>query len=384
MDPSRYKLPFSQILNIADGTPRFWTSFDLPIGERINIFNQRDSYFSNINKIKVTIAKESNLGKFHYDNTITVLAQEKFDAGDLVTFVNITGTTDTNYLYSAMTTGDTAQLITGISGETYNGSGATYIDVSYATTQTSNILTPVRYSLPYGSTETNYKFPADFEYYQVITAITVSDAAKIWNTGTTQSFGNVINTPTSSSMWKRYFFINWIREQGYPNVVANPYSFFQNGNEQYILILQRGVDPYSPKYVNEYSLGTLFGTTEFDTNWTITASTRVNIPIQQLTSSQISVQPYDQSSMYYKSYFFKPGITGNNTAGYNFTGFTTTNTAYYGSLDALTTPLPRLTTVLGTAAVNPGTVSGVKIVIRSTTPNNSDNEENKKDDEVVM
>jgi len=348
MDPSRYKLPFSQTLNIADGTPRFWTSFDLPIGERINIFNQRDSYFSNINKIKVTIAKESNLGKFHYDNTITVLAQEKFDAGDLVTFVNITGTTDTNYLYSAMTTGDTAQLITGISGETYNGSGATYIDVSYATTQTSNILTPVRYSLPYGSTETNYKFPADFEYYQVITAITVSDAAKIWNTGTTQSFGNVINTPTSSSMWKRYFFINWIREQGYPNVVANPYSFFQNGNEQYILILQRGVDPYSPKYVNEYCLGNLFGTTEFDSNWTITASTRVNIPIQQLTSSQISVQPYDQSSMYYKSYFFKPGITGNNTAGYNFTGFTTTNTAYYGSLDALTTPLPRLTKVLGT------------------------------------
>jgi len=47
-DPSRYKLPLSQQLNIGGG--RFVASYDLPIGERINIFNLRESYFSNINK----------------------------------------------------------------------------------------------------------------------------------------------------------------------------------------------------------------------------------------------------------------------------------------------------------------------------------------------
>ena len=343
MNPGRYKLPLSQTLNTSDGVSRFVNSYSLPIGERINIFNQRDSYFSNINKIKVTIAKDSNLGKFHYDNTITVLCQEQFQAGDLLTFVNITGTTDTNYLYTGLTTGDTATLVTGISGQTYNGSGATYIDVSYATTQTSNILTPVRYNLPYGSEETNYRFPADFEYYQVITAITVSDAAKIWNTGTTQSFGNVLNTPSISNSWRAVF-------GGYIHIgtnTLNAYDYFQGANEQYIVVLQRGVDPYSPKYVNEYCLGNLFGTTEFDSNWTITASTRVNIPIQKVDTSSMTVQPYNQTNMYYQSYFFKPGTTTSPIAGQSFTGFTTTNTAYYGSLDATTSPLPVKSTING-------------------------------------
>ena len=332
-DESRWKLPFSQTLEVSTGGNRFVTSYDLPVGERINVFNQRESYFSNLNKIKVTIAKDSNLGKFHYDNTITVLSQEQFQAGDLLTFVATTGSTDTNYLYSASTSNG---IITGISGETYNGSGATYVDVSYATTQTTN-MTPVRYSLPYGSSETNYKFPADIEYYQVITAITVSDAAKIWNTGTTQSFGNVLNSPSTHYLWREVGVSNYGIDRIYQ---FNSYEFFEEGNSQYILILQRGVDPYSPKYVTEYCLGNLFGTTEFDPNWTITAATRINIPIQKLNTSSVSVQPYNQDNMYYKSYFFKPGTTTSSVPGQSFTGFSTTNTSYYGSLDASVNPLP--------------------------------------------
>jgi hypothetical protein len=53
---------------------------------------------------------------------------------------------------------------------------------------------------------------------------------------------------------------------------------------QYILILQRGVDPYSPLYNNEYRLGTLFGVAEDDEKFTFTAATRLNIPIQKIMS----------------------------------------------------------------------------------------------------
>lgn len=328
-----YKMPLSQQIDIPDVGVRFNTSHSLPIGERVNIFNQRSSYFANQNKIKVTFAKDSNAGVHHYDNTITVLSQEQFNAGDLLTFVNISGTTDTNYLFSAATSNG---IITGISGETYNGSGSTQINVSYAVSQTQNITTPVVYNLPYGSEETNYKFPADVEYYQVVTALTVSQAAQIWNTGTTQSFGNVINNPSISKRWRRFVF-GWEIER---TVVVNPYDYFESGQDQYILVLQRGVDPYSPKYTNEYCLGTLFGTNESDPNWTVTAQTRVNIPIQKLNVSNMSVQPYDQSNMFYQSYFFKPGTTTTPTPGQSFTGFTTQNTAYYGSLDGLTNPLP--------------------------------------------
>ena len=338
-DTTRYKLPLSQEL-----ISRVVVSASLPIGERINLFNQRDSYFSNINKIKVTIAKDSNSGKFHYDNTITVLSQEQFAAGDLLTFVNLTGTTDTNYLYSALTANG---IITGISGETYNGSGSTYIDVSYATTQTTNVLTPVRYSLPYGSEETNYKFPSDFEYYQVVTAITVSDAAKIWNSNTTQSFGDILYANSNTFRYS-YVSPNLFRHSRWDLETIetfSPYQYFNGGGEQYILILQRGVDPYSPKYTNEYSLGNLFGTNENDQNWTFTANTRVNIPIQKVNHNSPTVQNYNQDEMFYQSYFFQPGTTTTPTAGQSFTGFTTSNTAYYGLLDSTTSPLPNNTTI---------------------------------------
>ena len=361
-DPQRYKLPFSQQLEIPSGGARFVTSDDLPVGERINVFNQRGSYFSNQNKIKVTFAKESNVGKFHYDNTITVLSQEQFNAGDLLTFVSLTGTTDTNYLYSAVTSGVT---ITGISGQTYNGTGTTQINVSYAVSQTTNIATPVVYNLPYGSGETNYKFPADIEYYQVVTALTVSQAAQIWNTGTTQSFGNVLNTTSRSIPWRPRY-LGW----GVDGVAINfnAFNYFEDAQNQYILVLQRGVDPYSPKYVNEYSLGTLFGTNESDPNWVVTAETRVNIPIQKLNVSNMSVQPYDQSNMYYQSYFFKPGTTTSQVPGQSFTGFTTTNTAYYGSLDATTSPLPVGSTTISSSVTNPGVIGNARRIRQSTIP----------------
>jgi hypothetical protein len=338
-DTTRYKIPLSQSL-----ISRTILSTTLPIGERINIFNNRSSYFSGENKIKLTFAKDNNLGKYHYDNTITVLCQEQFEAGDLLTFVNLSATTDTNYLYSASTANG---VITGISGETYNGSGATYVDISYATTQTTNIVTPVRYTLPYGSEETNYKFPSDVEYYQVVTAITVSDAAKIWNKNTIQSFGNILY---SNSQTLRYVYINptFFRSSRWDLEIVenfNPYEYFTDGDSQYILVLQRGVDPYSPKYTNEYSLGNLFGTDENDPNWTFTANTRINIPIQKVTHISPTIQNYNQDEMYFQSYFFKPGTTTTPTAGQSFTGYATTNTAYYGLLDSTTATRPNKTTI---------------------------------------
>ena len=364
-NPISYKLPISQIITLSDNRQRFVQSYDLPVGERINIFNQRSSFFTDINKIKVTVAKDLNAGKYHYDNTLTVLSQEPIPAGTLLSFINITGTTDMNYTYSASTPTGT---ITGISGETYNGTGATTVNVSYAINQVTNSV-PVTYNLPYGSGETNYKFPADVEYFQVVTAITVADAAKLWNTGSTQSFGNVISTPTECTDWISQFlfglgaykFIPY-RNPGLSFVATDYFEAFQT---QYVLVLQRGVDPYSPVYRNEYSLGNIFGTNEFDPNWTFTAETRLNIPIQKLSNPTISVQGYSQNEIFYQSYFFKPGTTTQPIPGQSFTGYNTTNTAYYGSLDA-NGQAPSATPSNVGNIPNPGTTGGARRLTYST------------------
>jgi hypothetical protein len=336
-----YKLPLSQTVALVNGDSTqsaFASSKSLPLGERVNIFNQRKNYFIGKNKMKVTFAKDSNNGKYHYDNTLTVLSTEQYSAGDLLTFINISGTTDTNYLYSA----DTINGVeTGISGTSYNGSGATTINVSYATSQYVNSPTIV-YNLPYGSVENNYKFPADVEYFQVVTALTVSQATSIWNSSDLQSFPNLFESSTGVDFWVRV-----------PNVGTYAHStasidlkasdYFSDFQSQYVLVLQRGVDPYSPKYKNEYSLGDIFGTDESDSNWTFTAETRLNIPIQKLTNTSTTIQGYsNQNDIFYQSYFFSPGVSGSTVSGGQFTGYTTTNTAYYGLLSS------EVTTTYGT------------------------------------
>ena len=338
-DPNRYKLPISQAYNIPSvSIPYANVSQSLPLGERINLFNQRDNFFSGLNKIKVTFAKQLNLGKSHFDNTLTVLSTQEYNSGDLLTFVNVSGSTDINYNYSANTiTGITR----GISGQSYNTIAPTSVSVNYATAQ--YFYNTVNYDLPYGSDNIKYKFPSDVEFYQVVTAITISQAISLWNTGSTQTFPNVLNYPSIINEYNGIPFTSsptntaWI-PTGY-NSTVNPLEFYENYETQYILILQRGVDPYSPKYSNEYGIGKILGLPN-ESDVTITASTRLNIPIQSLNPAySTSVQQHtSQNYINYQSYFFNPGIPGSNVSGEKYTGFTTNNISYYGGLDSNTYP----------------------------------------------
>lgn len=325
-DTNLYKLPYSDGFTISNQTFSL-SSKSLPIGERINLFNQRSNFFTGINKIKVSFSKNENTNKFHYDNTLTVLSQEEYAPGTLLSFVNFSNTNDKNYLYTASTP---SGIVTGISGSTYNGSGQTTVNISYAdptnSSQTTNLTT--NYILPYGSENITYRFPSDIEYYQVVTAITVSQASTIWNSDTTQSFPNVLNEKTIINQYQ----INTGLDQLISIVSVSAVEYLENYESQYILILQRGVDPYSPPYINEYKLGGLFGTNEEDPNWTITATTRLNIPIQKLDTTSISVQPYSQIGMFYQSYFYNPGN--------QYSAFTTTATRFYSRLTKNSSPLP--------------------------------------------
>jgi hypothetical protein len=315
-----FKTPKSSVVRFlsdeSDEDKHFAFSESLTVGERINIFNTRNSYFDNLNKIKVTFAQSSNVGKFHFDNTITVLSNQFYESGQLLTSVNPATTTDKNFLYTAQTENG---VVNGVTGTTIQA--ATSVNVNYAVTQTSD--QTVLYSLPTGSTITRQSYPQDREYYQVVTAITVSDAIKIWNLGELETFPNVLAAPSRLILAKK-------RLRGYrrndKDFLISPLNAFSDIENQYILILQRGVDPYSPKYTNEYRLGRIFGKNIDDTGLTITAQTRLNIPIQKLTQTNISVQPFTQNGMFYPSYFFE--------AGNDFSGFTTSTVGYYGSLDA--------------------------------------------------
>jgi hypothetical protein len=312
---AQYNSTESQVSRLPDtlntfGTPKkvFAISSDIPMAQRINVFNTRKKYFDGVNKISVSFDNPNNATIQHFDNTLTILTQSPLAAGTLLTMVGIDKTEDKNFLY----TGNTGFL--GISGTTLLPNGGP-LSVTYATSQTANATQ--NYFLNTGSTIDNYKFPADLEYYQVLTAITVSDAFAISNSG----FMGILDSSTTIE-WSRRDFGNWVSQTAL-NVKTR--DFFNGFEDQYVLILQRGVDPYSPLYVNRYGIGNLFGLGSENT-LTFTAQTRLNIPIQSLPSGGISVQNHNsQSNIFYPSYFFE--------ATNDFTAFTTSNVGYYSAID---------------------------------------------------
>lgn len=323
----RFKMPKSDVYKLiqADGD-FFGYSHSLTLGERINLFNTRSSYFSGVNKIGVTFSAPYNPGVVHFDNTITVLCNKFYNSGELLTTVDPLTTADLNFKFPS--TGITS----GISGNTVTGSST--INVSYAVTEVQNS-NPVSYFLPEGSIVTTQAFPMDREYFQVVTAITVSQFTSLWNTGTTQYFPNILTSPSDVYLAKEKAlglgFYQTVDEpiysdDKYQKLLQSvvPFDLIENIENKYVLILQRGVDPYSPKYENQYRLGNIFGKNIDDI--VITASTRINIPIQKLDSSSRSVQEFNQNEMFFPSYFFTPGD--------GFSAFSTNTLGFYAALDA--------------------------------------------------
>jgi lipid-A-disaccharide synthase-like uncharacterized protein len=307
--------------NNSDITYEFFSySRDIPFGERINNFNLRQKYFNGSNRISVSF--DTNLNK-HYDNTLVLIYDAPLDSGTLLTFVNPLLTRDVNATY----TGNTGPYVRGIGGTPLNPGDSTYV-VEYCdpSNQLNNL--SVSYLLNTGSTITNYKFPSDVEYFQVLTGITVADASNLWDSSTIGSLPNIMNSGTQVILSSKIPFIGW-NETNFSELQIK--NLFESFSEKYILILQRGVDPYSPLYNNKYGLGKLFGLVNED-DLTITANTRLNIPIQKLPDSTISVQKFtSQNNIFYPSHFFAGDAS-------QFSGFTTSLVGYYGGYDASNRP----------------------------------------------
>jgi hypothetical protein len=395
----------------------FTVATTLPPGERINIYNTRKKYFDNVNKIKVTFNYPSNGGyaapQFHYDNTLTVLVTQDLEVGSLLTFVNPNKTTDKNYLWTGSTTIGGVTL-TGINGTIKNESFVartyyattqttetftdysipsgdsqcflsltlniqnpgliTYLDcvgVKYTTTATTTgsttisnsngvDITSIGGSATYNSNTIikgqacqRYIYPSDIEYYQVLTAITITTSVvagvtyySLPNLGTGPSFWAELNSINGYQLLQEKDGSGWRYSANNSIIAPTPSSYptsaFSDFATQKVLILQRGVDPYSPKLPNRYGIGQIMGWSNPDAV-VITGMTRMNIPIQKLpTGSTTSVQKHNnQNNIYSSSYFYSPGIpssllfpTASTTPGLQFSSYTTSNVGYYGALDS--------------------------------------------------
>ena len=310
----------------------FYTD-DLPIGERINLFNTKGKFFENggVNKIKVSFNNDLN-NTFHYDNTITVVVNSQastlLGTGTMITFVDPQLSLDPNIDNGPYNPQLQNNQVTGTT--TY----PTNLSVVWASSPTVNTSTP--YILP-TPTQTNplfYNYKSDIEYYQVITALTLSEYFSLSNPNASSqlpgSFADILSGTTDiygpAGLCGSY------------QTVGFNYGYL---SDYKVVIMQRGVDPYSPKeYPVAFGLGKIFGYPNEDTIQISNSSERyrLNYPVRAGSSNGICYDHANQNvgqtnatinnnqSLYYNSYFFQPG---NGYASYD-----TSLHRYYSSLDS--------------------------------------------------
>jgi hypothetical protein len=319
-----------------DGNYYFTQSLTLP--ERLNLFNVKAKYFDDVsgnnpgggyNRIKVSFSPTLNPGsnKFHYDNVVALSCLpdklSELVPGQIVSFQDSTMSADPNL------TGLTSLNIYGsssVTGTTVND-GTNSFTVRFAHPNGTNVYTATTYNINQVANDSVFnKFPVDIEYYQVITAMTYTEFVSNC-TGTDPltlnnryiSNTSVINKTNAAGVWDS--FINY-----------NPYSYFKEYENQVIVFLVRGVDPYSSRGEVSYDLSKLFGH-----NWGTTVITdnvyKLNIPIQGSYKSvkhnnfqtNLTIPDSNNHQLYYDSYHYEPGN--------QFSGFTTTLPKYYSALD---------------------------------------------------
>jgi hypothetical protein len=363
-DATVYKVPKSNVQREVseDEDKMFVWSMDLPLGERINIFNQRTSYFTGINRIRVSFDNPNNVGSNHLDNTITVLSTRSYSTGQLLTTVNPGTTSDVNATYVEVTNNGEFFGITGTPV-----TGPQQITLRYCNENNQTLEKTTTYNLSTGTTFNRQGFPMDREYFQVVTAITVSEFLTLSNSSELHTFPNVISSKTTLRWMEHNNGVEY-RERSVPTNAFAYKDFYENFGEEYVLILQRGVDPYSPLLPNKYNLGRIFGYNIDDSRFSFTINSRLNIPIQKVNPTSTVQQFNNQNNLFYNSYFFTPGS--------QFSAFTSSSVGYYGKLGNRVFPEPEVFPGIPTTSLFAGPVplfGAVGLISQSTNDFHSNN-----------
>jgi hypothetical protein len=332
--------------------PQHIFTSSLTLAERINLFNTKAKYFTPngaINQIKVSFQPSTPL--YHLDNIVVMSCSPSklgnFPAGQLISFqdttlskdINLTGVTSLNAYGTPSITGGT--IIDGVNNTLIGTSPNQYVShtftLPYANPNGTGNLTGPSYTITGETDDVLYaKFPMDVEYFQVVTAMTYSSFA-------TNCVGATITNNLNSRFLNndiRFEFVHSNNCWYTPSNYVNPLTSFKSASTQVIVILVRGVDPYSPRTDVSYDLSRIFGHNAWGTK-VVTGQYKLNWPIQgsykavdhDITSSTVGDVSYANQNLYYESFHFQPSPT-------DFSGFTSDLPKYYSSLGGNLYPLP--------------------------------------------
>ena len=332
------KTPVAQYL--VQGGPTNM-GYDVHLAQSMNLANIRQRYFDGENHVKVTVRNTNPTTNVveqstPYDDSVLIMfcdngTLSNIQSGQLLTFTdlstindpNLTGLSTPNQFNTTNVTGSTPYSPNNLYNKQFN-----WVDTN------GNVQTGVlKLSITENGKE--YNFKGGTEYFQLLTGSTVQQYSGLTN-GTAGLLNKYLFNKTLTYAYGLSPIISNTVESVYP------IKFLDGFQDMEILILNRGVDPYTQKQNIRYDLSKIFGYS-FNGGPIIEGEYYLNIPIKPNTGPATSVAPYN----WYNSYVTPQthNVTNNtNTSLYHqpygftvdstkFTAFTNNSAYYYVSTD---------------------------------------------------
>jgi len=325
----------------------FWSENNIPIPERINLYNTKGHYFKTLpgggsNRIKVypnhALNFDLNPNLFYEDQPMVFLvdsdALTTFQTGSLISFVSLAKTYDVNILSaSTVQNGLNNYSVTG----TTISSGTTPLNISYANPDGSGTITKefkIAQTL-YNNGIGSYTFPSDIEYHQVVTATTVGAIQNIVNSKTkdttlyNSSFYNRIINGQMTVYFDKVKDENDDKIKGSPST-ETPLQKIENYKNLGVIILMKGVDPYTTRQKTKIDISKPFGLV--DGSMVVESNYKLNIPIApNLNLLRHDSLVNNNVTLFNQSYVFTPSI---GSTSFKYSAYTTHNHSLYSSFDS--------------------------------------------------
>jgi hypothetical protein len=316
---------------ISDG--QYVQAQGVPYSQSLNLANIRERYFDTTtpNIIRTTVNNPGYPSSPFEDNVLILLCEPgtltNFNSGSLISFVDTSNTNIVNDINNV--SGVTNQFGTNaITGNSITATTVYPTTVSYLK-QNQTIGSATVY-LTATTAESEYKFKTGVEYFQVITGVTVSSALSLYD--------SAVNSLLKKYVLNKKQIVYYEKSNGNDDsVVLNQLtsiglSSYQNLE---IIILNRGVDPYTQKQKIKYDLSKLFGYNLGSNAISVEGDYYMNRPIQENSGGGSwyvnAKSPEPHSNNINSKLFFTPyNFTVDTT---HFTSVTSTALSYYSSLD---------------------------------------------------
>ena len=339
MDQKLTKLPILEWPNQASSYK--YLGNDVTLSQSLNMANLRTRYFEGKNIIRTTVNNTPPNGVAPQPSTpfTDTVLMVVCDAGTLQTLLpgDLISFHDTSKIQDPNLTGATLNQFQtkSITGSTNpNQNALINKTVQYVTT--GGTVQTATLKLKITEDGKPYNFVAGNEYFQVITGGTVSQFSGLTNQNNVDS---LINKYLFAKTQRAYYHSvpQLAQSSNLQTFIATPSQAYDLFNDQEIIFLTRGVDPYTQKQNIKYDLSILFGN-QFNQGPIVEGNYYLNIPIQSNTNQNL---PWRND---YKTPESHEITTNNNSKLFHipfsfsvqpsvFSAFTNNIVKYYNSTD---------------------------------------------------